>query len=64
MRIDRYKVQEILDSLLNKVEKPAAYIGGEPNQICKEDGSFSVRLAFCFPDTYEIGMSWNGMPIL
>ena len=61
---DRIKVQEVLDSLLNKVEKPAAYIGGEPNQITKEEGSFSVRLAFCFPDTYEIGMSWNGMPIL
>ena len=61
---DREWVQKTLDSLLNKVEKPAAYIGGEPNQIVKEEGSFSVRLAFCFPDTYEIGMSWNGMPIL
>ena len=47
-----------------RVEKPASYIGGEPNKIIKEDGSFKTRLAFCFPDTYEIGMSWNGLPIL
>ena len=54
----------MLDPLLGRVEKPAAYIGNEPNQIIKEDGTFDVRLAFCFPDTYEIGMSWNGLNIL
>ena len=64
MSITRNKVQEILDSLLGKIEKPAAYIGGEPNMILKEDGSFQTRLALCFPDTYEIGMSWNGLAIL
>ncbi len=64
MNTTKNKVQEVLDTLLAKVEKPASYIGGEPGQILKEDGSFSVRLALCFPDTYEIGMSWNGMPIL
>ena len=32
--------------------------------IFKEDGSFTTRLALCFPDTYEIGMSWNGLAIL
>lgn len=54
----------MLDPLLPGVEKPAAYIGNEPNQIIKQDGTFDIRLAFCFPDTYEIGMSWNGMNIL
>ena len=53
-----------MDSLLPTVEKPAAYIGGEPGEIHKSDDMFNVRLAFCFPDTYEIGMSWNGLPIL
>ena len=62
--INSKEVQKKLDTLLARVEKPAAYIGGEPNEIRKADGSFSVRLAFCFPDTYEIGMSWNGMPLL
>ena len=64
MSISKNSIQKTLDSLLNKVEKPASYIGGEPYQIIKEDGAFSTRLAFCFPDTYEIGMSWNGLPIL
>lgn len=64
MSITKSKVQEILDSLLGTIEKPAAYIGGEPNMILKEDGSFDVRFALCFPDTYEIGMSWNGLAIL
>ena len=64
LNITRNDVQRKLDSLLNKVEKPAAYIGGEPYEVHKEEGSFSIRLAFCFPDTYEIGMSWNGMPLL
>ena len=64
MSITRNKVQEILDSLLGTIEKPAAYIGGEPNMILKEDGSFDVRFALCFPDTYEVGMSHLGMKIL
>ena len=64
MSITRNDVQQILDRLLIKVEKPAAYIGNEPNEILKKDGSFDVRLAFCFPDTYEIGMAWNGLSIL
>ena len=64
MSITRNKVQQKLDSLLLTVERPASYIGGEPNAVNKEDGSFDIRFAMCFPDTYEIGMSWNGLPIL
>ncbi|MDO5332147.1 MAG: B12-binding domain-containing radical SAM protein, partial [Bacillota bacterium] len=57
-------VQEQLDRILPKVEKPARYIGGELNQVVKKDSSDILRFAFCFPDTYEIGMSYVGLQLL
>ncbi len=50
--------------LLRSVEKPGRYTGGELHEIRKDPESISVRIAFCFPDTYEIGMSNLGMRIL
>ena len=50
--------------LLRSVEKPGRYTGGELYEIRKDPGSVDVRVAFCFPDTYEIGMSNLGMRIL
>ena len=50
--------------LLMRVQKPARYVGGEYNQIIKDKKDVDVRVAFCFPDTYEIGMSNIGMRIL
>ncbi|MBQ4100851.1 MAG: B12-binding domain-containing radical SAM protein, partial [Oscillospiraceae bacterium] len=52
-----------LDKILLKVEKPARYIGGELNSVVKIS-DIDVRFAFCFPDTYEVGMSFLGMKIL
>lgn len=49
-------------SVLRSVEKPGRYTGGEYGQIVKDDAA--VRMAFCFPDVYEIGMSNLGMRIL
>ena len=46
------------------MQKPARYTGGEYNQITKNKDEVELRLAFCFPDTYEIGMSNLGMGIL
>ncbi len=57
-------VQLQLDKILNKVEKPARYIGGELNQVVKKDSPDMLRFAFCFPDTYEIGMSYVGLQLL
>ena len=51
-------------SFLEKVEKPARYIGGEHFVIRKDWNSTISRVALCFPDTYEIGMSHLGMKIL
>lgn len=53
-----------LERILPKVQKPARYTGGEYNQITKNKDEVELRLAFCFPDTYEIGMSNLGMGIL
>ncbi len=53
-----------IDALLRRVQRPARYVGGEYNQIIKDKSQVDVRFAFCFPDTYEIGMSNLGMKIL
>ncbi len=53
-----------LERILPRVQKPARYTGGEYNQILKDKHKADLRLAFCFPDTYEIGMSNLGMSIL
>ncbi len=57
------KHQEI-SSILKAVSKPGRYTGGEFNQIIKDKQEVDVRFAFCFPDTYEIGMSNLGVRIL
>ena len=53
-----------LERILPTVQKPARYTGGEYNQIIKNKTEVDLRIAFCFPDTYEIGMSNLGMRIL
>ena len=53
-----------ISSVLKSVSKPGRYIGGEYNSIIKNKDNVGVRFAFCFPDTYEIGMSNLGVRIL
>ena len=53
-----------LKRILPKVQKPARYTGGEYNQILKNKADVDLRMALCFPDTYEIGMSNLGIRIL
>lgn len=53
-----------MEQLLLTVQKPGRYSGGEINQVVKDKNAVDVRFAFCFPDTYEIGMSHLGMKIL
>ena len=55
---------QLLQRILPTVQKPARYTGGEYNEIQKNLDDVRVRVAFCFPDTYEIGMSNVGMRIL
>jgi radical SAM family uncharacterized protein len=62
-RGDTYMVQ-LNDNILMSVEKPSRYTGGEWNSIIKDLQDIKIRFAFCFPDTYEVGMSHLGMKIL
>jgi len=57
-------VDKRLERILPRVQKPARYVGGEFNAIMKDKSKVDTRVAFCFPDTYEIGMSNLGMRIL
>ena len=56
--------QKEFEKLLLTVQKPGRYSGGEINSVIKDKEKVDVRFAFCFPDTYEIGMSHLGMKIL
>lgn len=53
-----------IEKFLLGVQKPGRYTGGELNSIVKDKSEIDIRYAFCFPDTYEIGMSHLGMKIL
>ncbi len=53
-----------VERLLPHVQKPARYTGGELNSVVKDANKVKLRYAFCFPDSYEIGMSHLGMKIL
>ena len=53
-----------LEKILARVQKPGRYVGGEYNAVMKDKREVDCRFAFCFPDTYEIGMSNLGMRIL
>ncbi len=53
-----------ISSVLKSVSKPGRYIGGEFNSVIKNKEEVKCRFAFCFPDTYEIGMSNLGVRIL
>ena len=57
-------VSKEVERLLLKVQKPGRYVGGELNEAIKDKRKVDVRFAFCFPDTYEVGMSHLGMKIL
>lgn len=57
-------LKDKIEKLLLKVKSPSRYIGGELNSVIKDKNKVDVRFAFCFPDTYEIGMSHLGMKIL
>lgn len=51
-------------NLLSKVEKPLRYQGNEMNAVKKNWDETKLRMAFCFPDIYEIGMSHLGLSII
>ena len=52
------------ERILMNIEKPARYIGNEVNIVKKDLSDIDIRFAVCFPDVYEIGMSYLGIQIL
>lgn len=57
-------IKKEVEKILQYVQKPARYSGGELNSVIKDKDNVALRYAFCFPDTYEIGMSHLGLKIL
>ena len=57
-------MREDIKSFITKVRLPGRYTGGESGSVIKDKSDVKVRWAFCFPDTYEIGMSNLGVKIL
>lgn len=57
-------IKKEVEKILQYVQKPARYVGGELNSVVKNPNEVDIRYAFCFPDIYEIGMSHLGMKIL
>ena len=55
---------DTLEQLLEKVQKAPRYTGGEMNATVKNWEETPLRFGFCFPDTYEVGMSHLGLKIL
>ncbi len=53
-----------MERILPRVQKPARYTGGEYNAVVKDRDTVDIRMALCFPDVYEIGMSNLGVRIL
>ena len=54
----------LTDDILLKIEKPARYLGNEYNAVYKDTAAVDIRFAMCFPDVYEIGMSYMGIQII
>jgi len=56
--------ETLLSRLLPQVRTPGQYVGSEWNVVVKDHAGVDVRFAFCFPDTYRIGMSYLGLQII
>ena len=58
------QIENKLDRILLKVQKPGRYVGGELNSVVKDWDQIQTRVAFVFPDIYDIGVSNVGLKIL
>jgi len=68
MRVKRKEPIILIDRIerefLPYVRRPSRYIGGEINQIKKDLRNCALTVALCFPDTYEVGMSYTGLAVI
>ncbi len=58
------QIESRLERILLKVQKPGRYVGGELNSVVKDWQAAATRVAFVFPDIYDIGVSNLGLQIL
>jgi radical SAM family uncharacterized protein len=58
------EIENALERVLLRVEKPGRYVGGEYNSIVKDWDATDVKVALAFPDIYDLGMSNLGIMIL
>ncbi len=64
-RLEPFWIRRMLpEHLLQQVSKPARYLGREWNAVAKPPSRLRVRVALCYPDVYDIGMSHQGLRIL
>ena len=63
-RLTPQQIESKLDRILLKVQKPGRYVGGELNSVVKDWDKTPTRVAFVFPDIYDIGVSNVGLKIL
>ena len=64
LRLTPQQIESKLDRILLKVQKPGRYVGGELNSVIKDWDQVTARVAFVFPDIYDIGVSNVGLKIL
>ncbi|HEY3473067.1 MAG TPA: TIGR03960 family B12-binding radical SAM protein, partial [Anaerolineales bacterium] len=64
LRLTPEQIESRLDRILLKVQKPGRYVGGELNSTVKDWAKISTKVAFVFPDIYDIGVSNVGLKIL
>src|SRR5688572_11570789 len=64
LRLTPEQIESQLDRILLKVQKPGRYVGGELNSIVKDWDQIKSKVAFVFPDIYDIGVSNVGLKIL
>jgi radical SAM family uncharacterized protein len=64
LRLTPQQIESRLDRILLKVQKPGRYVGGELNSVVKDWDKTAARVAFVFPDIYDIGVSNVGLKIL
>ncbi|MCJ7702936.1 MAG: TIGR03960 family B12-binding radical SAM protein, partial [Anaerolineales bacterium] len=58
------EIQNQLERILPRVQKPGRYFGGELNQVVKDWQEIQTKIALIFPDIYDLGMSNLGLSIL
>lgn len=64
MGFENAEMKRKIERVLLSVNNPSRYIGGELNSVVKDRDRVTLRYAFCFPDSYDVGMSHIGMKIL